>query len=45
MQVKQKKNKWNRLNQIKENKNLFEASFKPMWHEIKTYNYLEFGVI
>ena len=30
------------MNQIKENKNLFEASFKTMWHEIKTWSYLEF---
>ena len=31
----------NNLNQLKENKNSFETFFKPMWHEIKTWSYLE----
>ena len=31
------------MNQIKENKNSFGASFKPMWHKIKTWSYLEFN--
>ena len=30
------KTKWNQLNQIKKNKNWFEASSKSMWHKIKT---------
>ena len=29
------------MNHVKE-KNSFEASFKPMWHKIKTWSYLEF---
>ena len=33
----------NQLNQIKENKNSFEASFKPIWREIKPWGYLEFN--
>ena len=36
---KNKKTKWNQLNQIKENKNSFGTSFKPMWHKRKTWNY------
>ena len=39
--MKQKKKKWNQLNQIN-GKNSFEASFKPMWQEIKIWSYLEF---
>ena len=34
---------WNQLNQIQENKNSFRASFKPIWHEIKPWGYLEFN--
>ena len=41
IQVKQNKKKWSQLDQIKENKNSSEASFKPIWHEIKTWSYLE----
>ena len=31
------KTKWNQLNQVKENKNSFETSFKPMRHEIRIW--------
>ena len=37
------KTKWNQLNQIKENKNSFRASFKSMWFEIKAWIY--FGLL
>ena len=36
-----KKQSGNQLNQIKENKNSFEGSFKLMCHEIITWSYLE----
>ena len=36
---KNKKTKWNQLNQIKENKNSFGTSFKPMWYKRKIWNY------
>ena len=37
------KSKWNQLNQMNENKNSFETSFKSVWHEIKAWCYLEFN--
>ena len=43
--MKKKKEKNREINsetkRIKENKNSFETCFKPMWHEIKTWSYLE----